>query len=101
MNEAVRRIEDAPSGLANVMRKHGAVFYREGRDKYIIDVPKRTKRGTPDHRSYEQWTISKNQIELMTSDLDSGVPPLRFDAKPPIRNLRRHSLKGRSTKRVR
>lgn len=84
-NEVVHRIEEASSGLAYVMRKHDAVFYWESGGQYILDVPRRTRSGKPDHRASEQWTISKKVVELMSSDLDKGVPPMRFDAQRPTK----------------
>jgi hypothetical protein len=100
-DEVVRRIEDAPSGLAYVMRKHDAVFYRESGSEYIIDVPRRSRSGKPDHRVYERWTISKREVQLMTDDLDSGVPPMRFDARPANQKAPARSLKGWGGKRTR
>lgn len=44
-HESVHRIEDAPSGLAYVMRQHDALFYKERGSVYVIDVPKRTRSG--------------------------------------------------------
>lgn len=81
--ERPRRIEDAPSGLAYVMRRHGAVFYHERGGEYIIHVPRRTGGGRPDHRVYEAWRISGEKIELMSANLDHGMPPMNFDAEPP------------------
>ena len=87
-DETVRRIEDAPSGLAYVMQKHDAVFYFERGGEYIIDVPRRTRSGKPDHRTYESWRISKGKIDLMSGDLGHGMPPMEFDAEP-LRSRRR------------
>jgi len=93
-------VEEAPLGLAYVMRKHDAVFYRERGDAYIIDVPKRTRSGKPDHREYEEWTITRDKVDLMTKDLECGVPPMRLDAQPQAPGRRRRSLKGRGGKRI-
>ncbi len=82
-HESVHRIEEALSGLAYAMRQHDAVFYKERGSVYVIDVPKRTRSGKRDHRVYEEWTISKEKVELMSKDLDFGMPPLRFDPQPP------------------
>jgi hypothetical protein len=93
IDETVHRIEDAPSGLQYVMRRHGSVFYRERGSRYLLDVPKRTRTGREDHREYQQWSIEKSKVELMTRDLDCGMPPLDYDAEPvkskPARSLKR------------
>jgi hypothetical protein len=80
--EKIQRVEDAPLGLAYVLRKHDSLFYVERGSKYLIDVPRRTKAGKPDHRNYERWVISKDKVELTTKDLECQIPPLRFDAEP-------------------
>jgi len=81
--EKVCRIEDAPSGLAYIMRKHGAVFYSEQVSHYLIHIPsQKGGRRRLRSRDYEFLKISKRDVELISAQIDRGAPPMEIDAQP-------------------
>src|SRR5258708_38881250 len=88
----VQGIEDASIGLAYSMRKYNSVFWHENRNHFVIHVPKNFR----DHRSYEYWILTKEQVEGADRCLRDNQPPFRWmsKAKPPGRVVRRKLLKG-------
>jgi hypothetical protein len=94
---SVNRIENASPGLAYTMRKYQSVFWHDSGKYYVLHVPKKFR----DHRSYEYWKITKQQVEGADRYLLDGQPPLRWmsEAKPPGRPARERSLKGWGGKR--
>ena len=65
------------------LREHPLLF---------IHVPKNFR----DHRSYQYWTVTNQQVDGADRCLKDGQPPFRWmeEANPPNRLKRRKPLKG-------
>jgi hypothetical protein len=98
----VRRIEDASQGLACIMRQYDCVFWEPYGSDYLIHVPKRTKSGKRDHRSYEKRLVEKAQVENADECLRHGNMPMRWALKahPPTEKRPPKSLKAGGGKRL-